>query len=144
MFRIDPRVGPECYKTYQIVAPARTHYREATCVEVGCKAYAGGFRSRIDVSTDLGRRQAKYIEERAGRRYTRTVTGTVVTYDFPPGQRCFNTHRVPLDREPLYVVRDGDYRGNPRGTRPVTRRAGEWVDDFATHQQQIADMRKRG
>lgn len=144
MFRIDPKIGPENYKTYQIVAPLKTHFRQATCQEVECRAYAAGFRSRIDTSTDLGTRQAKYIENASGRKFTRTQAGPIVTYDFPAGQHCFTAHKVPLEREPLYVVRDGDYRGNPRGTRPVTRRAIDWVDDFATHQQNIADRREKG
>lgn len=144
MFRLDPKIGPENYKTYQIVAPIKTHYRDATCHEVDCRAFAAGFRSRIDTSTDLGVRQAKYIENSAGRKFTRTQAGPIVTYDFPAGQRCFTAHRVPLEREPLYVVREGDYRGNPRGIQPVTRRAVDWVDDFATHQQNIADRREKG
>jgi hypothetical protein len=144
LFRIDPKIGPENYKTYQISAPIKTHYRDATCREVDCRAFAAGFRSRIDTSTNLGARQAKYIENVAGRKFTRTVAGPIVTYDFPAGQRCFTAHKVPLEREAFFVVRDGDYRGNPRGTRPVTRRAADWVDDFATHQQNLADQRGRG
>jgi hypothetical protein len=50
-----------------------------------------------------------------------------------------------LDRAPLYVVRDGDHRGNPRGTRDrLHQNPGNWVDDFATHQQAIADEIKKG
>lgn len=145
VFRPEPNGGPEAYKTYQIVAPLGSHYRDATCREVECQGWQHGFRSRIDVTTDLGQRQAAYIEGAAGRVFTKTVEGPLVTYDFPAGQPCFNSpHKVALEREPLYVVRDGDHRGNPYGTRPVTRKAHEWVDDFATHQQKINDAHERG
>jgi hypothetical protein len=145
VFRQHPKAGPEAFKTYQISAPISSHYRDATCREVECEGWAHGFRSALDVSTELGRRQAGYIEKTAGRRYTKTQTGTIVTYDFPAGQACFRTpHKVPLEREPLFLVRGGDYRGNPRGNPTVSRRADEWVDDFATHQQGIADAIERG
>jgi hypothetical protein len=143
-FRIDPQAGPEHFKTYAIVAPLATHWRTATCREVECAGWKNGFRSAIDVSTDLGARQASYIENQSGRRFTRTHDGTVVTYDFPAGQACFRAHKVPLERTPIYVVRDGDYRGNPRGTEPARRTADEWVDDFANHQQRIADAYEKG
>jgi hypothetical protein len=45
---------------------------------------------------------------------------------------------VPLERPELYVVRGGDWRGNPRGE--VRRHSGpdSWVNDFAEHQDRIA------
>lgn len=144
LFRVHPQLGPQGYKTYQISAPRLTHTRAATCAEVDCAGWAHGFRSTVDTSTALGVRQAAYIEAKSGRTYTRAQTGTLITYTFPAGQQCFTAHRVPLERAPVYLVRDGDYRGNPYGTRPVARRAEDWVDDFATHQQQLADRRQRG
>lgn len=142
--RIDPVAGPEHFKTYAIVAPVATHYRRASCREVECAAWTSGFRSTVDVATELGVAQARYIEGHSGRHYTRTQVGTVVTYDFPAGQRCFRQHQVPLEREPFYIVRGGDYRGDPRREGSVRRTADEWVDDFATHQQRIAAAVERG
>lgn len=143
--RAPQKIGPEHYKTYQVTAPLKTHFRPATCDEVDCAKRANGFQAQIDVSTDLGRRQAHYIETMAGLRFVRKVMGSIAVYTFPAGQRCFDQHRVPLEREPLYIVRGGDHRGNPRNiARRVHRRAEDWVDDFAEHQQAIADRVERG
>lgn len=143
-FRIEPKAGPAAYKTYQIVAPLRTHYRAATCAEVGCERRERGFRTTLDTSKADHARVAKWIEDHSGRKYDRAVMEPMVSYTFPAGQDCFEQHKIPLERDPIYVVRDGDYRGNPRGTRPVTRRAEDWVDDFATHQQALAERIEKG
>jgi hypothetical protein len=144
MTRVEPKLGPEAFKTYAIVAPKQTHTRAATCREVECAAWQHGFATTVDLSTDLGQRQAAYLEAKSGRAFTTETAGTLRTYTFTAGQACFTAHRITLEREPLYVVKDGDYRGNPRGTRPATRRAEDWVDDFATHQQRIHDALERG
>ena len=138
------KLGPEHYKTYQVAAPLATHYRKATCKEVQCDAWAKGFVSKIDVSTPLGQRQAKYIEGKSGRRFLSTQDGTVITYRFPFGQECFRPHHVPLEREPFFVVKGGDFRGNPRGIPAVRRSMSDWVDDFANHQNGVAEVRERG
>lgn len=142
--RIEPKLGPDAFKTYQIVAPLKSHWRKASCEEVQCQSFARGFKSVIDTSTSLGQQQARYIENVSARVFGKTQEGSMITYVFPAGQACFTQHRRPLEREPFYVVRDGDHRGNPRGTRPVQRRAAEWVDDFAEHQQGLADRMNRG
>lgn len=145
IFRIDPKLGPENFKTYQISAPAQTHFRRATCQEVECERYAKGFRSVIDVSTELGQQQAAYIEKLSGRTFTRAETGTIITYTFAAEQQCFTAHKVPLEREPFFIVRDGDYRGNPRGTAAVKHTRPEfWVEDFAEHQDGIARAHQKG
>jgi hypothetical protein len=145
LFRVHPQVGPEGYKTYQISAPRSTHTRPATCAEVDCQGWRHGWITRVPVGSEL----AEYITGKVhGRHFTETtgLGSPDREFVFPPGQECFRSsqHRVPLEREPVYLVRDGDYRGNPRGTGPVTRTAIDWVDDFATHQQQLADRRQRG
>lgn len=136
--------GPAVFKTYQILAPIRTHRRPATCAEVDCVKRARGFRAQFDVSTVQGRDNASYIE-RCGLRFTREVTGSMVTYTFPAGQNCFDKHSVSLQREPLYVVRGGDHRGNPRNIPRVNHRnARSWVDDFGEHQETIIAQQRRG
>ena len=138
MFRIDPKLPAEAMKTYAIHAPISTHHRKATCQEVDCDAYAHGWKTVLDVTTDLGVRQAKYITGKSGRAHSVVNRGLAVEFTFPAGQECFASHTVPLEREPLYVVRGGDFRGNPRGTAPRQLSAPNWVDDFATHQDTIA------
>jgi hypothetical protein len=76
-------------------------------------------------------------------------------FSFPPGQRCFSTvvrsdrvvagHPMRIDRPELFLVSDGDWRGNPYGTAPyVHTRPEDWVDDFANHQNALAEAAQRG
>jgi hypothetical protein len=137
--RLEPAGPVHAYQTYQIVSPISTHFRDGTCDEAGCLAQRNGWRTTVDESTDLGARQAHYIRKQSGRRFTESRTETGLTaFTFEAGQRCFATHKVPLERPELYVVRGGDWRGNPRGE--VRRHSGpdSWVNDFAEHQDRIA------
>ena len=146
-FRLPPVAAPEFYKTYEIIRPRSTHTRVATCAEVDCVHHARGWVTKIDVSTDLGKRQARYIRNHSGRRFVEATTmgdGPIITLNFHPGQTCFTEHRVPIDRPPIYRVRGGDFRGNPRGVATVTRPATDWVDDFANHQSKIKEAHERG
>lgn len=137
-------IGPQFYKTYQILAPVRTHRRKATCAEVDCVKRARGFRAQFDAGTVAGNRNARWVEA-SGLRFIREVAGYLVTYTFPAGQDCFDKHTTALEREPLYFLRGGDQRGNPRNTRKVQfRGARDFVDDFAEHQLNLAERRQRG
>lgn len=141
---MQPQGRPEDYKTYAIRAPKSTHTRKATCREVECVNFTRGFKVTCDTSTDLGLRQARYLVNHSGRHHTREKVGERLTFVFPAGTTCFTEHRVSLEREPLFIVRDGDHRGNPRGTPVITRAADEWVDDFANHQIKVAERVERG
>ncbi len=141
--RIDPAAGAEHFKTYQMIAPVSTHFRTATCKEVECAGYVNGWRTMVE----HGSAQAQYIRAKSGRHFTETRNGDMAVFTFPPGQMCFRAadHRVSLEREPVYIVRGGDHRGNPRGTAPIVHASAEnWVDDFATHQDGIARRIERG
>lgn len=144
--RMVPNLPAADYRTYQIVAPRSTHFRSASCAEARCPQHEHGWASVIDERTELGQRQAAYIRTQAGRRFAEHRDSAGLThFEFAPGQRCFTDHQVSLDRPPLYVVRDGDWRGNPRGTDPLVHtRPGDWVDDFATHQDRLAELLERG
>lgn len=148
VFRPDPALPAHLMKTYQIVAPKSTHFRSATCEEVDCPAYLYGWKTVIDESTELGQSQAHYIRTDSGRRYQRdpVVFGEGPTsYVFEPGQRCFREHEKRLDKPEVYVVRDGDFRGNPRGTTPLVHKDPQaWIDDFGEHQDRLADQLERG
>lgn len=144
-FRLEPGAGAQHYKTYSILQPKSTHTRVVRCEDVECAAYQHGWKTTLDVSTSLGTQQAQFITRRSGRKYTLEQTGSQLTFTFPQGQQCFSEHRVKVDRPALYVVRGGDHRGNPAGIRPVQHTSPDnWVDDFANHQQRVADARKRG
>jgi hypothetical protein len=130
---------PAAYKTYQILAPAATHWRAATCAEVDCGAYLSGWATVIDESVpDPGQKQAYYIRYQSERRFTesRNAAGLTV-FVFEAGQDCFRRpHRTPVGRPEFFVVRDGAHR---RDLRPA-----DWVDDFANHQQRLADAQAKG
>lgn len=144
LFRIEPRMEAAAYKTYAIVSPLSTHFRPATCEEVNCPHYRNGWRVRVEALTpDLlhaarnsGR---KHVEQRIAEGETWLV--------FEAGQDCFKAreHHTRMDRPPLFVVRDGDHRGNPRGTKArLHQRPDNWVEDFAEHQQKLADEIEKG
>lgn len=140
--RITP-VGPAgAYKTYQVVAPLSTHFRPASCVEAGCDAHQNGWRTAVDESTDLGQGQAHYIRREAGRAYVEAREGGLTVFTFEPGQQCFRPHQVRGDRPEIYVVKDGDWRMSQNVRRHAN--AGDWVDDFKTHQDRLATRMERG
>lgn len=140
------RVPVTAVKTYELSAPVSTHWRPASCEEVGCEPWRDGWKTIIDENTDLGKRQAEYLRKHAGREMTEVYVGQGVTsFLFPAGQRCFKSseHRVQV-RPALYVVRDGDWRGNPTGRRFTHTRPDHWVEDFAEHQRRLADAQDQG
>jgi hypothetical protein len=143
-FRLEPQGPADLYKTYEAIRPRSTHTRAATCREVNCSARDKGWRTRVDLSSDLGKRQARYIRDHSGRAFTSAVSGVLLTFVFPAGQDCFAEHRVPLMREPVYRILGGDYRGNPRGVAPIVRRPADWVDDFGSHQIKLKEAHERG
>lgn len=145
MFRIQPNLPVESVQTYSIAAPVKTHYRPGSCAEANCPNMANGWRTVIDETSDLGQRQAHYIRKEAGRRYTETRgEAGLTTFEFPAGQSCFTQHQISLERPALFLMRGGDWRGNPRSETQRFDRPDQWVDDFATHQQTLADRLQQG
>jgi hypothetical protein len=133
-------------KTYSIKSPPATHWRSATCEEVGCIPFHTGWRLRIDVLSEADQHAVKG----SGRHYSECVidvdpdsgevyTPPAVFYIFEAGQPCFkaSTHRAPTGRPELYVVRErGEVRRYDRGD--------QWADDCATHTTKIVDKIKEG
>lgn len=146
-FRLEPQGPAAAYKTYAISSPIETHTREVLCEEADCLAHQNGWITRVDVGLPLGIRQAEYIESRVhGRVFSQwTEDGFIRCFQFPAGQQCFaSPHRVALERPAFFIVRDGDHRGNPRGTAPVGRSVDDWVDDFANHQEHLKSEIEKG
>lgn len=139
LFRIAPAGPVGAYRTFEVAAPLGTHWREGTCEEVDCEAYRLGWVTKIDIGTELGRQQAMYIIDHSGRRFVPERIGeTLVEFTFEPGQKCFARHQVPLERDPLLIVRDGDWRGNPTGQRRLLSNVDDWVGEFQENQERIA------
>ena len=146
--RIVPAIGPEAYQTFQVTAPLSTHWQERPCDGKGvdCDAAERGWKMVIDLNTSLGREQARYIKQQSGRKYEiAEQKDGVVTLVFPGGQPCFARHRVRIDRPETYLVRGGDFRGNPTGRKTrVHTKPEHWVEEFALNQDRIAEARKKG
>jgi hypothetical protein len=141
--RIEPAAGPEAFKTYGIRAPLSTHWRAASCAEVECEHYLNGWRTIVPADSP----QAEYIRRRSGRKFTEErQPGGLTEFTFPAGQPCFqaSAHRLRVEREERFLIRDGDHRGNPRGTPVRELRPDDWADDFANHQDKIATQFERG
>lgn len=144
VFRVQPTGQPTDYKTYSISAPKATHWRPATCEEVGCEPYAKGWTTRLPRTSPL---VDLITSGSTGRRY-RETTGLDTAereFMFEPGQPCFEVskHRVRLDRQERYLVRPGDWRATT-GQPYVHTRAADWVEDFAEHQDKVARQVERG
>lgn len=146
--RITPQVEARFYQTFQIKAPTGTHWRRVPCdgSGVNCRAAEFGWKMTIDLNTELGQRQARYIKYESGRRFEiAEQKDGMVTLIFPGGQPCFNVHQVRTDRPEVYAVKGGDHRGNPLKTPTRVHKKPEfWVEEFAENQDRIARVQQKG
>jgi hypothetical protein len=132
--RVEPKLPVTAMRTHAIFAPVDTHFRPATCAEIGCLAFHNGW------SFDTAGQNADVIAlaKQSGRRHRverDETTGTEVLH-FEAGQPCFKAsgHRMRVDRPELFIVRSGDHRGNPDGANSVTQFSGPeaWADSVHT------------
>lgn len=137
-FRVQPAGPAVAYRTFQVSRPLTTHFRKATCAEVGCDAWCNGWITRVQ-----NPEQADYIRRHSGRTFEETELGV---FWFAAGQTCFGAdgHRAPLEREAIYIARGGDHRGNPTGERRVHATPADWVDEFSEHQDWLKTLQERG
>jgi hypothetical protein len=149
--RVQPEMGVAAYKTYQVAVPLTGWVRRrATCEEVACPAYHNGWATTVDETTDLGQWQGGYIRREAGRAFTEEKTPDGLTvFTFGPGQSCFSTaDHVKAERRDdtpeLFIVRDGDWRGNPTGNGRRHVNGADWVEDFGEHLQCIEQQIEGG
>lgn len=138
--RLAPALPVGGVQTYQIAAPRDTHWRTASCEEVGCHAYASGWITPV-----LAGSGDEAILRSSGRKWVRIerAPNGFLNYHFAAGTRCLAAarHRKRIDRLELFVLRDGDWRwlGQPTLFTPEN-----WVDHFANHQDRIATLVNRG
>lgn len=141
--RIPPNMPPAAYQTFQIASPIETHWRPATCEEAGCEQYANGWRVRVEGLSEAD----LHAIRTSGRKSQRVDVADGETWlVFEPGQPCFKAaaHRVPLGRPELFIVKGGDWRGNPRGDFKQHQRPEDWIDQFANHQDKLAETLEHG
>ncbi len=145
LFRLPPKNPVHVMTTYSIINPAGTHSRQATCAESDCRNYRFGWKVRLDPLTPDLRAQIK----RSGKKFTKSeISATETWLVFDAGQECFDgdagRHRIPIDRPPLFVVRGGDWRGNPRGERRVHKDMAGWIEDMSTNHDKLMTRLARG
>jgi hypothetical protein len=139
---------PQNYKTYAMRRPLKTHWQPAACEDVDCPKFLRGWVTTIDESSELGQAQAHYIRHDRSRSHAEERTPEGLTrFTFKAGQVCFGSseHRQPLFKDPVFLVKGGDWRGNPRRTPTVVHRNGaDWQEDFAEHQDRLKTLIERG
>lgn len=144
--RVENKNDPRRMVTFQMAAPKSTHFRKASCEEVECAQYVRGWRMRIDLTAELGQKQAHYIKHSSGRSYKVVQQNNgLVELEFAPNQPCFKEHQVRLQRPDIYRVKGGDYRGNPLNipTR-VHKNPAHWVEEFQENQDNLKTQIERG
>lgn len=132
--------GPSgAYQTYSMSRRPDTLIK-AACAEVGCQAYLRGWETAVDESTDLGRTQAAYIRTKAGRTFSELRKGELTVFRFEPHQRCFADHHTVAEK---FTVLSGDWRAYS-GVQRVHANGRDWADDFAEHQDLLANEIEKG
>jgi hypothetical protein len=145
--RNAPLMRPQAYKTYGVSMPLSTHWRKATCEEAGCTSYLEGFVTTLDLSTPTGAKLADIIRHDKTRKHSmQQVSATMAKFVFPPGTECFRSfqHKVPVGRPSRFIVRGGNFLGNPDGHKRVFKNGEEWTDDFSGHLDRLNNQRNRG
>ena len=142
--RIIPAAPAGAYVSYELKRPATAEFwRRATCAEVDCANHLRGWRIAVDMDTPLGQAQARYLRNESGRAFTQVVSaGGLVEFTFEAGQTCFEQHVLPA-RDPIYLVRGGDWRGNPTGERRVHTNGDDFVDEWRNHADKLNTLRTR-
>ena len=88
---------------WRATRPKETHWREASCREVGCGQYLNGWQTVLPAN-DIA--NVEYIR-RSGLGFREEGEGQLVRFIFEPGQECFKGraggHRMPVERDPLLL-----------------------------------------
>jgi hypothetical protein len=138
--RVQPALPVASMQTYQAVAPSDQTI-VAACASVACPAWRHGWDTTVDETTELGQRQAAYIRGESRRTFREQANAVGLTvFRFEAGQRCFADHHT---RPASYLVRGGDWRAH-LGVARTHVHPSDWVEDFAEHQQRLADQQQKG
>lgn len=143
MNRIQPLGQVQDYRTFQILAPASTHRRPATCAEAECSHYLNGWRVRVEGLDPKMLHAAKT----SGRKFSELHVAEGETWlVFEAGQPCFKAarHTIPLDRQEIFIARDGDFRGNPTGNVRKHTRPEFWIEDMQENNSKVRERLERG
>lgn len=145
--RIPPGLPASQMTSFELHQPLETHYRFVSCTEAECAKRANGWQMGFDLTDERKVQAANALAVIAKRRnmiFSHQTLGSVVTFTFQPGQDCFEPHRVALERDPIAIVRNGDWRGNPRGETRQHSNLENWVDDMQNNLDQVRTIAERG
>lgn len=135
--RVAPKLSNDRMQTHTILAPLQTHWRKATCEEVACKPFLEGYGVPLKGldADDLALLES-FIKVHKMKASKVEITDGEWHYWFAPGQRCLraSSHVRRLDREEIFLVRNGDWRGTDPTQDPITfSSADSWADHLGTH-----------
>lgn len=145
-----PKLPAEAMKTYSIRAPKDTHWRAAGCQEANCANYLNGWRIRIEKITAMANGELLLRDIKgSGKRFRVVDEGIGKTYwEFEAGQNCFDgdlmRHKVRIGKPELFIVRGGDWRGNPRGEQRVHTGIADWIDDMTENRDKLMTRLAQG
>jgi hypothetical protein len=144
-----PLLAPHQRMTHQVDRPADTHWRIVSCriaAEHGeCPHYVDGFVMRVPVTMAAQARQS-FLS--CGYAFTdvEPETPEVSVFYVLPEQQCLASrrvpHRLPLEREPILSVFDGDYRA--RTGQQVAMPGEFWLEHLAEHTDALERERQKG
>jgi hypothetical protein len=145
--RWAPVLPVQAMHTFSISQPVATHFRSATCAEVGCTNRERGWETKVP-SGSPAEALVRVLSRDHRLRFVETfLPDGVICFTFYAGQRCFDSiqrgHKKSLERPAIHVHRGGDWRGNPTGGR-TTMKPADWVDKFREDTDKIVTRIQRG
>ena len=108
--------------THYVLNRPRDHWREVSCLEIGCVNYAAGWKTILPAD-DIANIE---MIRRSNMGFREEREDGLIIFTFTPGQECFTGqgggHRVAVERDPI-LTRDN------RVMAPL-----EFMDDWNDHQ----------
>jgi hypothetical protein len=139
--RVEPTLPAHLMRTHYILAPLNTHWRRGTCEEAECRPYLEGWGTPAKAFNEEDLSRLRHMGYKWG---VVQIAEGEDHFWFEAGQRCFRSwaepHMVQLERPGIFLVRDGDHRGNPRKTEPVVFSGPDsWADSLNTNLEKLQD-----
>ena len=136
------RFPAQAYQTFQIYSPIETHFRKATCEEIGCNEYLNGWALQIEQLSE----EDYYLATHAGKRYRKANFGPGINFlMFESGQPCFDaaSHKIKIERPEYFFNGRGDRRMFTRhGAQQM--RANDWMDKLMTDVDRLLTEKAKG
>ena len=121
---------------YKMISPIKTHFRQATCAEIGCPLWATGWITPVDESTPDGKKTGQYLRAKYRGGFIEKQENGLTLFRFLPERvPCFNSsqHRIRSDQPPILLRTADDHQ--PYQHKNIV----EWVEDFSEHQTRLTN-----